>query len=142
MDLRSGHAFWPIQNGLIHTYPPLSTDATCEVVVLGAGITGALVAHRLANEGVDVIVLDRRDVATGSTAASTALLQYEIDTPLSRLMTMIPEADAVRAYRLGLEAINQIEALVNTLGDPCGFSRHKSLQFASRRRDAVGWHSR
>ena len=135
MDLRSGSAFWPIQNGLLQTYPSLPQDTICEVVVIGAGITGALIAHRLALEGVDVMVLDRRDVASGSTSASTALLQYEIDTPLSKLATMIPQADAVRAYRLGLEAIDEIESLVRELGDSCGFTRRKSLQFASGRRD-------
>jgi glycine/D-amino acid oxidase-like deaminating enzyme len=135
MDLRSGSAFWPIQNGLLQTYPTLREDASCEVVVIGAGITGALVAHRLTLEGADVMVLDRRDVASGSTSASTALLQYEIDTPLSKLASMIPESDALRAYRLGLEAINEIESLVGELGDSCGFTRRKSLQFASRQRD-------
>jgi glycine/D-amino acid oxidase-like deaminating enzyme len=135
MDLRSGSAFWPIHNGLLKTYPSLQQDVTCEVVVIGAGITGALVADRLTREGVDVMVLDRRDVAGGSTSASTALLQYEIDTPLSKLAKMIPESDAIRAYRLGLEAVNEIENLVGELGDSCGFTRRKSLQFASRQRD-------
>ncbi len=135
MDLRSGTAFWPLHNGLLNTYPSLRHDATCEVVVIGAGITGALVADRLTREGVDVMVLDRRDVASGSTSASTALLQYEIDTPLSELATMMPQADAVRAYRLGLEAINEIETLVRELGDGCSFTRRKSLQYASSRRD-------
>lgn len=32
---------------------------------------------------MDVAVLDKRDVASGSTSASTAMLQYEIDTMLT-----------------------------------------------------------
>ena len=135
LDLRSGDAFWPVRDGLPGVYPPLREHAECEVLVLGAGITGALVAHRLAQEGVDVMVLDRRDVATGSTSASTALLQYEIDTPLSELARRIGEPDAGRAYRLGLEAIGEIETLVRELGGDCGFEHRPSLQFASSRRD-------
>ncbi len=133
MDLRSGNAFWPIKNGLLASYPALYHDETCEVAVLGGGITGALVAYRLASEGVETVLLDKRDVASGSTAASTALLQYEIDTELNDLISRVGEADAVRAYQLGLEAINQVEELVQVLGDDCAFERKTSLYLASKK---------
>jgi glycine/D-amino acid oxidase-like deaminating enzyme len=135
MDLRSGRAYWPINSGLLSVYPPLSEDARCEVVVIGAGITGSLIAHQLVQQGLDVVMIDARDIGHGSTGASTALLQYEIDTPLSELMTMIGQENAVRAYRLGLEAIDKLEQLIRTIGDDCGFERKKSLYFASSRRD-------
>src|SRR5580700_338036 len=133
MDLRSGHAFWLLKNGIPATYPALSHDETCDVAVIGGGITGALVAYRLVNEGVDTVLLDRRDIGTGSTAASTSLLQYEIDTELADLIPRVGEADAVRGYQLGLEAIDQIEELVALLGDDCGFERKTSLYLASKK---------
>lgn len=132
----SGAPYWPIADGLLAAYPPLNRDVRCAVAVVGAGVTGALVAHQLAGSGLDVVVLDRRDVATGSTAASTALLMYEIDTELIALAGMIGEADAVRAYHCSLEAIGEIERLVGVLGDDCGFARRPSLYLASRRADA------
>ena len=52
-------AFWPIRNGLIAAYPPLERSESCDVAVVGAGITGALVAHRLAEAGCDAVVVDR-----------------------------------------------------------------------------------
>jgi glycine/D-amino acid oxidase-like deaminating enzyme len=133
MDLRSGNAFWPIKNGLLASYPALNQDDTCEVAVLGGGITGALVAYRLASEGVETVLLDKRDVGTGSTAASTALLQYEIDTELNDLIPRVGEADAVRAYQLGLDAIDQVEELVQVLGGDCAFERRTSLYLASKK---------
>ena len=56
----------------------------CEVLVVGAGITGALVAERLTREGRDVVVVDRETPTQGSTLASTAMLLWEIDRPLGR----------------------------------------------------------
>ncbi|MFN3929549.1 MAG: hypothetical protein ACK4OK_07960, partial [Thermoflexus sp.] len=44
--------------------------------------TGALIADELHRHGHDVAVVEQRDVGWGSTSASTALLQYEIDTHL------------------------------------------------------------
>jgi glycine/D-amino acid oxidase-like deaminating enzyme len=137
MDLRSGYAFWPIQNGLIASYPPLKHNLTCEVAVIGAGITGALIAHKLVEANIETVVLDKRDVSAGSTSASTGLLQYEVDTPLVDLIEMIGKEHAERSYRLCLEAIGQIEDVVKQLGVDCAFARKKSLYVASRARDVA-----
>ena len=73
--------------------------------MIGAGITGALVADALAGAGASVVVLDRRAPACGSTAASTSLLSYEIDVGLVELVDMIGRDEAVRGYRLSIDAI-------------------------------------
>ena len=85
MDLHSDLPFWTVRNGLIQTYPAMDQDLRCDALVVGGGITGALVAHSLVRSGVDCIVIDRRDIGQGSTSGSTALLQFEIDTPLYKL---------------------------------------------------------
>lgn len=135
MDLISPRPFWPIKNGLLGVYPSLQEDIECEVVVLGAGITGALVADRLAKEGLDVVVVDKREAASGSTAASTALLQYEIDTPLIDLIKLHGQKDAEDAYRACLASIGQIEQLCRELGDDCGFARKESVYLAVKKRE-------
>ena len=132
MDLHSGAPYWPLRNGLPAAYPALDRHLDCTVAIIGAGITGALVAWHLAEAGLDCVVLDGRDVATGSTAASTALLQYEPDVPLHRLTDMIGETSAVRIYRAFLEALPAIAAIDRRLGGAHGFARAESLQGASR----------
>ncbi len=132
VDLISGIPFWPRRNGLIASYPALEKSIACHVAVLGGGITGALVAWQLANAGIDVVVIDKRDVATGSTAASTSLLQYELDLPLHQLSKMVGETQAVRAYRACHAALGEIARLDRILGGGHGFRRLESLQGASR----------
>jgi glycine/D-amino acid oxidase-like deaminating enzyme len=134
MDLHTGTPLWPIRDGLLGTYPSLKQDVTAEVAVIGAGITGALVAYELSRAGANVVVLDRRDVASGSSAATTGLLLYDTDASLVELTRSVGESEAVRAYRLGLEAIDRIEQLTRELGDRCGFSRRPSVYLASTRR--------
>ncbi len=137
MDLHSGAAFWPLKNGLLHSYPAIDRDEQGDVMVIGAGVTGALTALHLARAGANVVVLDKRDVATGSTAATTGLLLYETDTDLGELRESIGEAAAVRAWRAGIEAIDHIEALCSSLGS-CGFERRNTLYLASSAADARG----
>ncbi len=135
MDLKSGYPFWTVKNGLPVAFPPLLEDIDCDVAVIGAGITGALIAQSLADAGLDVVVLDKRDVAWGSTSASTALLQYEIDTELVALAASVGEADAVAAYRACEGAISELHDLAAHAGH-CGFARTKSLYLASHERHA------
>ncbi|MEP6664306.1 MAG: FAD-dependent oxidoreductase, partial [Verrucomicrobiota bacterium] len=82
MDLTSDYPFWSICNGLVGVYPPLDAEVSCDALVIGGGITGALVGFHLAEAGIKTVLIDRRDIATGSSSASTALLQYEVDVPL------------------------------------------------------------
>src|SRR4051812_22800693 len=121
MDLLSPHPFWPIQDGLPATFPALDTDVDCDVAVIGAGITGALVAWHLVRAGLDTVVLDRREAAHGSTAGSTNLLQYELDEPLHRLAARFGPEFAQRAYRRCRDAIGGLGAVVRELRIDCDF---------------------
>ncbi len=86
MNLTSEQPFWTLKNGLLIHFPPLTSDVSCDIVILGAGISGALIGEDLTADGHDVVIIDVRDVGHGSTSASTARLQYEVDTHLIDLM--------------------------------------------------------
>jgi glycine/D-amino acid oxidase-like deaminating enzyme len=133
MRLHSGAPFWLVKNGLeeMCTAPP---GGPVDVVILGAGITGALVADALTAEGLSVAVLDRRAPACGSTAASTALVTYELDAELHQLIEIAGEQAAVRAYRLNAAAVDDLAGIADSLDEPCGFARRPSLYLATRRR--------
>ena len=135
MDLRSPNPYWLLKNGLISNYPSITQNEKTDIVVMGAGITGALCAWHLANAGFSVIVCDKRHVGMGSTAASTALLQYEIDTPLRELITKVGEKNAVRSYELCAYSIAAIEKIANKFEGAAGFTNRPSLQYASFKKD-------
>ena len=131
MDLKSGYPFWPIRNGLMHVFPPLDADLACDVAIVGGGITAALIARELSAHGHEVAVLERRDFGWGSTAASTAMLQYEIDTHLVDLMQRYGEDDAVLAYRACADAVDAL-AQVAKETRRVDFKRCDSLYCVSR----------
>lgn len=137
MTLRSGTSLWLAEGPAPIETEALAGDISCEVSIVGGGITGALIGYHLVRAGIDTVLLDKRPLGTGSTAASTGLLQYEVDTPLVALIKMSGLDRALHAYRRGLTAIDQLEAIVAELDDPCGFERRDSLYFASH-----WWHRR
>ena len=130
MNLTSSHPFWSVNNGLPANYPSLQRNVSCDAVIIGGGITGALAALHLAEAGVKTLVIDKRDIGTGSTSASTALLQYEIDVPLRELIKKVGAGAATRSYELCREAIDKLERLVARLKINCGFERKPSLFLA------------
>jgi glycine/D-amino acid oxidase-like deaminating enzyme len=135
MNLTSDHPFWAVKDGLPASYPPLRADTCCEVAILGAGITGALMTEALASDGHEVVVLDARDICHGSTSASTALLQYEVDTHLIDLIARHGERIGEIAYRACHESIDLLEAKIRALGIDCDFARRPSVYLASREKD-------
>ena len=132
MDLKSGYPFWAIKNGLMHAFPQLQENVRCDVAVIGGGISGALIANELANHGHEVALVEERDVGWGSSAASTALLQYEIDTPMIDLAKRYGEDDAALAYRACADAIHQLQSLAGDIRN-VDFARMRSVYYASRR---------
>ncbi len=133
MKLLSSRPLWPIEDGLPDSFAPLDRNARCDVAIIGAGVTGALVAWHLIRAGVSCVVLDRREAAHGSTAGSTSLLQYEIDEPLHRMIRSLGRNRAERSYRRCRAAIDAIGKLVRRLRLDCGFERKTSLLLASDR---------
>ncbi|HTN16800.1 MAG TPA: FAD-binding oxidoreductase [Chitinophagaceae bacterium] len=136
MNLNSGYPFWLIKDGLPHTFPKLDSDKTADVVIIGAGISGALVRYFLLRAGVSCITLDARTIGLGSTSASTSLLQYEIDTPLHELIAKVGKLQAERAYHLCNEAISTLEDLAAALGFE-EFESRDSLYFAAYKKDTA-----
>ena len=115
-DLRTGRSVWERHRAPPVPHTPLKRDIETDVLVIGAGITGAMVADGLRDSGLRVAVVDRRGPAKGSSTASTALVQYEIDTPLIKLARKIGRQDAVRAWRRSRLAVDAIGARLRELG--------------------------
>ncbi|MFZ4927498.1 NAD(P)/FAD-dependent oxidoreductase [Chryseobacterium sp. Mn2064] len=138
MDLKSNEPFWLLKNGLMTSYPSLKSNEECDVLIVGGGITGSLIAHQMMEDGYSVILIDKREFCNGSTSATTSMLQYEIDIPLYQLKEMIGEKGAVESYKACSDAIDRMEKLSKKIRSNAGFKRKKSLYFASKKKDVQG----
>ncbi len=114
-DLRTGLSVWQGKRPPRLPRHEITGDAQADVVVIGAGISGAMQADALSAAGFDVLVVDRRGPIRGSTPASTALLQYEIDQPLTKLTRQIGEDAAIRAWRRSRLAVDGLAARIREL---------------------------
>lgn len=127
-DLRGGRPCW------IPPAPPLRSDPTPEgcvdVAIIGAGVMGAMLAKRLSAQGREILLLDRRPPAHGSTAASTALVMWAADVPLTHLSRKLGLEEAARRWRRVFAAVRRLAAHIDRSGVDCGFAERPELYLA------------
>lgn len=129
--LRSGASPWGESSRLAVATRSLARDAVADVAIVGTGISGALMAQALSARGLRVVLLDRRaQPFRGSTMASTALLQYELDVPLTVLSERVGVARAQRAWLRSWQAIRALGQLIKRTRIACEWTECKSLYLA------------
>lgn len=135
-DLRGGYPLWAKATGASVRVRRVLKSETCDVAVVGGGVSGALTALALVDAGLDVVIVDRRMPGSGSTAASTAMIQFELDTPLIDLIEKIGRAKAVRAYQRSLQSVKRLKALITKHDINAEWVDRDALYLAG---DELGW---
>lgn len=127
LDLRTGTPVWLRRGNVRLPQEPLAENRTVDVVVVGGGVSGALITDAVLRTGKSVAVVDRRGLVRGSSAASTALLQFEIDQPLTVLAGKVGRDRAVRAYWRSATAVDYLRGRIADLGLRCSFRERRTV---------------
>ncbi len=131
MDLQSGKLYWPTTVVNPPSYPKLEEDIACDVLIIGAGSSGAQCASILSEQGMSVVVVDKRKAGEGSTSTNTALIQYAGEKSFVSLSHSFGEEVAARHLKLCKQSINDIERVSQQLAIDPDFIRRDSLYYAS-----------
>ncbi len=104
-------------------YPSLDGERDADILIVGCGVTGALVARKLAGEGRVVMMLERRRIASGTTGHSTAKVTALHGDSWRELLAK-NSREEVRAWAAGnLAAVEEFSAMAHDLGTKCGLRR-------------------
>ena len=116
---------------------------THEVVVIGAGFGGLCVAHRLAQDGVDDVVILERDGGVGGTWRANTYPGAACDVP-SHLysLSFAPKPDWSRAYATQPEILAYVEDCYDRLDVRRKVRTDVSIVSAVWREDAAVWRVR
>ena len=137
-DLRTGAPVWTTARRPPVAHAPLAQDAKTDVLIVGAGISGALLAEALTELGLDVTVVDRRGPLAGSTAASTALLQHALDTPLTHLQRSLGARNAMRVWLRSRVVVSALHERTQRLGIRAELAPRPTLYLAGDVLDSRG----
>ncbi len=129
LDLRGGRPCWNTSDADAGASDAVD-DGVHDVAIVGAGIMGAMLAERLTRQGLSVAILDRRAPSHGATSASTALVMWGADTPLTHLAEQIGWAPSVRRWRSVKAAVESLSADLKALRIDCGWRERPELYLA------------
>lgn len=112
-------------------YPSLTEDITCDVAVVGGGMTGLLTAWFLRAEGLNAVVVEKRRLVEWTTGHTTAKLTSQ-HYLLYQYLTGKQGADVAKAYaKANEDGIDKIDELANKLGIDCDFARRDAYVYTN-----------
>lgn len=129
--------------------PALDKSATCDVCIVGGGVSGLTTAFELAARKLHVIVLDADTPGSGQTARSTAHIVTALDERYFALEAKFGPDIARAAANAHARAIAWIDRVCGQFDAPCGFQRvtgtlvvprsreHDARKLLERERDAA-----
>ena len=87
---------------------------SADVVIIGAGVIGASIAYHLSKENIQAVVLDKKEIATGSSGACEGLLLLQSKKPGIHL-------------DMALESIRRFPDLIEDLDQPIEYETKGGL---------------
>ncbi|HWD14145.1 glycine/D-amino acid oxidase-like deaminating enzyme [Pseudochrobactrum saccharolyticum] len=101
-----------------------------DIIIVGAGISGALVAEALTGHKRKIAIMDKRTPVHGSTMASTAMLQHEIDLPLHKMVQHTGTLQAETIWQRSVNAVSDLHKLIKKHGIHCQMQHKSALYLA------------
>lgn len=131
------HSLWQRTVPPPPDFQPLRQNLSCEVVVVGAGLTGVLTAWLLQEQGLDVVLLESGVPGQGAAAHTTAKITVQHGLCYASLISSRGRQAAAQYAQANLAAVEAYAELVGRLDIDCDFRRTDSLLFARDSQAAI-----
>ncbi|WP_066500451.1 NAD(P)/FAD-dependent oxidoreductase [Abyssisolibacter fermentans] len=135
MKYVTGDRYWAGTDEIKNKFEYLSKDLECDVLIVGAGVTGALCSYYFSDIDAKVVVIDKNIIGYQSTCISTSILQYEIDTDFVGLKGIRGEKQALKAFKLCQQTVHSIKNIVDNLDEDCEFSLRDCFYYTNKNGD-------
>ena len=122
MKMENNNSFW-LETNQRKKYAALQEDVSCDVCVIGGGITGISCAYYLTKQGIDTVVLERDRIASKTTGHTTAKITSQHDLFYDYLMMSKGKEFSKAYYEANEQAIDNIEEIIKEEKIACDFKR-------------------
>lgn len=123
---------WPVKR----RFPQLKDNLRTEVAIVGGGITGISSAHHLQRRGYDVVVMERDEMGSAASGASSGILYYGSGTNLLEAMELYGKESATMLWNESRETMHSIVELVEKEGLEAGLTKTGAIMVAKTEEEA------
>ena len=113
-------------------YNYLSKDLDTDVIIVGGGVTGAILGYYFSKANIPAVILEKERIAHCSTSITTSLLQYELDSTARELEQYTTLDNVITSYKLGMKALDEIHEFIETYGNKCKYEKKDTLLYTSK----------
>jgi len=117
---------WPVDT----RFPILDKDLRVDVAIVGAGIAGISCAFHLQNAGYRVAVVEKEEVGSAATGASSGILYYGSGGNFVEAVQRYGKADAITLWKETAKAITDLVSLIEKYRIACGFRKTGAIMVA------------
>lgn len=121
---------WWFTTLMEHRYascPPLRETLNCDVLIVGAGMSGVSAAAAFLGKGLKVVLLERNILGGSSSGRSAGFLTPDSELELSQLVRRYGLKGANEIWQVPVKGIRYIKANVEKYGIACDFRVQDSL---------------
>lgn len=113
-------------------YDYLTEDIETDVIIVGGGVTGAILGYYFSENNINAVILEKSRIAHGSTSITTSLLQYELDSNAMELKANTTLDNIEKSYKLGIKALEEIDKFIKIHGNNCDYKKLDSLLYTAK----------
>ena len=110
--------------------PAMQEDSVVEVAVIGAGMAGLLTAFLLKQEGLNVVVLEGAETASGATKNTTAKITSQHSLIYDKLIQSIGEEQAKQYADANQQAIEMYRSIIAQNQIDCDFETKSAFIYS------------
>lgn len=113
-------------------YEYLTQDIETEVVIIGGGVTGAILGYYFSEANIPAVIIEKQRIAHCSTSITTSLLQYELDSNAKELGEYTTLDKVAQCYKLGIKALDEINEFIKKYGNQCDYEKKDTLLYTAK----------
>lgn len=117
--------------------PILTENISCDVLIIGAGITGVSTAYHLRNYNLNVVVVDKNKIGYGVSARTTGKLTYLQETIYSELSEKKSKEIAKLYLKSQQEIISRVVQIIEENNIDCNLKKVSSYVFTNREKETL-----
>nr|WP_317333065.1 FAD-dependent oxidoreductase [uncultured Romboutsia sp.] len=115
----------------------LDKDIKTDTIIIGAGMAGILTGYMLKQHGIDVILIDAAEIASGNTKNTTAKITSQHDLIYDKLISEFGEEKAKQYAKANELAIKKYKEIIKERKIDCDFEENPSYIYSLNEIDSI-----